>query len=359
MRGYGVLTWIMASLLGACTTPEPAPSEPPSPIGEEDPPSGDTDAPAACDPGEGVPGGNVSITLDVGGLERRFTLRLPPDFDCSPRPVVVGLHGYYGSGLGFETETAKLEPQLDARGAIGVFPDGLQMGASGWQASVTSFNDEYSHNSTGPDGATCTEDAYDYGVYDNCPDSESEDACNWGTSCADDEGFLRALIERTVDRWGGDPSRVYLTGFSQGGQTTQSLGPQLADVITAISPHHGFAANGYTTPPEGPQSLFQVWGRQDRIVDGRDRPSNDGMIYDGATETAEIWAEVQQCEATAVTYTTPYDGQFGWACEEYPNCQTGARVVTCGWDGAHVWGRRRGVDFASEAMFTFFESLSP
>ena len=244
--------------------------------------------------------------------------------------------------------------RIDELGIIGLFPDGYTMGTTGWKRWVTSFNDIDSHQSDGPDGPTCTESAYDYGVFENCPDSEHEDACNWGTSCSDDEGFIRAALSHVQTEWTVDEDRVFMTGFSQGGQTAQSLGRRMADVLAATSPNHGFATNGYTVAPETPMSLFQVWGRSDRTVDGNDTASSDGMIYDGADETALIWAEAQGCTTKPSRYTTEYDGTAGWECVEYTGCTTGARVVTCGWDGGHTWGRRAGTHFALESMLNFF-----
>jgi poly(3-hydroxybutyrate) depolymerase len=268
--------------------------------------------------------------------------------------MVVGLHGYYGSGEGFEQSTSKMFDHLNNNGYIGVFPDGLPMSEKGWNSAVTSFNDIDSHNSDGPDGETCTSDSYDYGVYDNCPDSEGEDACNWGTSCADDEGFLRALIEGIETNWAVDSSRIYLTGFSQGGQTTQSLGRRMSDVLAAAAPHHGFATNGYTVAPTNKMSLIQVWGRQDTVVNGAEEASSDGMIYDGASETAAVWAVAQGCAVDPSPWPTAYDGTLGWSCEEHAGCSTGAEVVTCAWDGRHRWGRDGSEAFALEVTWDFF-----
>ena len=309
----------------------------------------------SCSLAEGQPGESVALTLVHDDVTRSYQLHLPTDYDCTSRALIIGFHGYYGNGRGFEESTSEMFSTIDTRGYIGVFPDGLQMGAGGWQAEVTSFNDIDSHNSTGPDGPTCTETAYDYGVYDNCPTNEGTDACNWGTSCANDEGYIRALIEHLKVHWTIDPDRIYITGFSQGGQTTQSLAWRLSDIIAAAAPHHGFATNGYTTAPLTPIGLFQVWGDSDRIVDGHDTASNDGMIYDGADETALVWAEGLGCDLTPTSYTTPYDGTLDWSCMQHANCPSGKEVVSCVWDGGHRWGEAGDNNFALLSMLDFFD----
>lgn len=321
--------------------------------------SGPGDGDGDCE-WEGIPAGStVSLDLDVDGVARTFSLHLPADFDCTPRPLVMGLHGYYGSGAGFESSTSDMGDRIDELGYIGIFPDGLPMSNTGWQSAVTSFNDVDSHQSDGPDGPTCTQNSYDYDVYDNCRPEESQDLCNWGTSCADDEAFFRALIARATSQWAADPGRVLLTGFSQGGQTTQAMAWRMSDVVTVASPHHGFAANGYTQAPTTPMSLFQVWASDDTVVDGNDVPSSDGMIYDGADETLAVWGAAQGCDAATSPYPTGFDGTSGWDCTQYDNCSTGAEVVSCVWQGGHVWGTSGQTNFALESMLTFFAAQAP
>ena len=308
-----------------------------------------------CPLNNGQPGSSVAQNIEFNGKNRTYQIHLPTNYDCTDRPLIIGFHGYYGNGKDFEENTSEMFSTIDDRGYIGIFPDGLQMSDSGWQADVTSFNDIDSHNSSGSDGPTCTEDAFDYGVYQNCPTNEGLDACNWGTSCADDEGFIRYLIEYTKNTWSIDSNRIFMTGFSQGGQTTQSLAWRLSDIIAAVSPQHGFSANGFTVSPPVPIGLFQVWGTTDRIVDGNDTPSNDGMIYDGASETALIWADGLGCNLDPTVYATPYDGIEGFTCEEYANCPSGKKVVSCSWDGGHRWGKSGNTNFALLAMLDFFE----
>lgn len=290
-----------------------------------------------CPAPYGEPGATVERSVRVGGVVRTYWLHLPAGYDCTRGALVVGLHGYRGNGREFERDATPLSASIDDLGWIGLFPNGLAMSDEGWRSRVTSFNDIDSHRSFGPDGRTCTRDAYDYGDYQDAPRSADAQPCHWGTSYADDEGFIRAIVAKTQADFAVDPSRVFLIGFSQGAQTVQSLGWRMADVFTAISPHHGFSANGYARAPTTPMSLFQVWGTADHVVDGGGRPSADGYIYDSAAETVETWARAQGCRPQAVPYVTPQDGRRGWRAVEYPDCSTWARVVSASWNGRHHW----------------------
>lgn len=245
---------------------------------------------STCEFAVGEAGKTVPRTLHFDGEIRRYWLNLPSNYDCTPRPLLVGLHGYFGNGLEFQKETQIAEP-IDKLGYIGLFPDGLPMGTSPqypdpYRRNVTSFNDIDSHHSSGPDGPTCGRrggvrshlKSYDYGVYADGPPSAFKQKCHWGTSYADDEGFFRAMIAKTEKDFTVNTDRVYLTGFSQGAQTTQSLAWRMADVFTAVSPHHGFSANGYARAPRTPMDFFQVWSTEDRIIPGTGKPSpSDGL----------------------------------------------------------------------------------
>jgi polyhydroxybutyrate depolymerase len=162
------------------------------------------------------------------------------------------------------------------------------------------------------------------------------------------------MIDQVATDHRVDSKRVYMTGFSQGGQTTQSLGRRMSDVLAAIAPNHGHAANGFTVGPDEPMAMIQVWGDSDRVVDSHGVPSSDGMVYDGAMETAEIWSDAQGCAATATTYPTVSDGSRGWSCLGYDGCASDAEVVSCRWDGAHTWASNRALgNFGMNAMWPF------
>ena len=223
---------------------------------------------------------------------------------------------------------------------------------------MTSFNDLGSRYDEGPDGPTCQDDAWDYGAFDNCGESERTRACHWGTSCADTEGLIRLMLQEVMEDWTVDSQRIYLTGFSQGGQTAQSMACPLADILAAVAPIHGFSANGYTCGPTTPLPMMQVWGTRDRIVPGDDGQSSDGYLYEDAAETAAIWAQAQGCDTDGSTpHVTEADGKKDWTCTQHDNCSSGAEVVTCSWDGAHIWSKAgKTGNFVLESIWTFFEA---
>jgi poly(3-hydroxybutyrate) depolymerase len=354
----------MILLFLACTNPGPiekapidsgAPTTPDTSPTDSGPADSATDAPCETDPAQ--PGEDITLSMEWEGRPRTWNVHLPVGYDCTPTPVVIGLHYYTGTAENFEHEVAQIHDWLDEHKVIGIFPNAMARGEGPDDNWITAFNDVSSHNDDGPDGATCTSWAVDYGVFADCPASEADRACFWGTSCADDVGLVRAIIEQTSATWTVDPNRIHLTGFSQGAIATQTWAYELQDILASVAPLHGFAANGHTTAPTGDVSLMQVWGTYDYFINGWDTTSADGLIYDGAEETAEVWAEAQGCSPVGDTpYPTVADDKWGWRCTEHAGCATGTAVVQCQWDWTHDWGRDGADNFMWDAVWEFFAS---
>lgn len=336
----------------SATPVEPPPTDTPEPpLPEEtDPPP---DSPAPCDLGEHPLGEDAELSLTWEGRTRTYRLHVPADYDCSPRPLVIGLHFFTGDAAGFELSTAQIHDHLNANGTFGLFPQALEASPGD---GITAFNDTTSHASDGPDGATCAPWAWGYPVFDDCPPEAADESCQWGTSCADDVGMVRELVRQLQATYTIDADRIWLTGFSQGGIATQGWACALSDVVAAIAPLHGAAANGYTCGPTEAVSMMDVWGTTDVAINRWGAPSLDGLIYDAADETAAVWAEAQGCDVRATPYATVSDGVWGWDCTAHADCATGADVVTCSWNGTHIWGRDPwNGDFMWEAVWAFFQ----
>ncbi len=309
----------------------------------------------ACDPAPGVPGEDVSLAFLHDGVERSYVLHLPTGYDCAePVPMVVGVHGYGGAWRFFENRWAGIFDHINQNGYIGLFPDGMH--PSPEHTNVRGFNDLTSGHDEGPDGLTCKPPPFAYPAFDNCSGSQAGRVCPWGNSCADDLGYFRALITHVTGTWAVDASRVYMVGYSQGGSTVNGLAPHLADLLAAVAPMHGFTANGYAEGAEVPLPFLQVWGRADSTVSGDGTPSDDGLIYDSATATVAAWARAQGCSVEGSTpWPSSADGTQGCACTQHAGCAADSEVVSCAWDGAHVWPRDENDNFSWQVIWSFFE----
>ncbi|MEU4929625.1 PHB depolymerase family esterase [Streptomyces yokosukanensis] len=126
----------------------------------------------------------------------------------------------------------------------------------------------------------------------------------------DDVAFVRDTIDLLVRRHGGDPSRVYVVGFSNGGQMAIRLAHEIPDllagaaVISATQPaEENFAP---TNPVHHPLPIMLVHGTKDPLV-----PYGGGMaamwglrprgLGLSAPETARYYAQRNQISAEPVT----------------------------------------------------------
>lgn len=151
----------------------------------------------------------------VDGTAMTSELWLPSGFDENGPavPLVVHLHG--GGGIG--QISADMQAQLDARGWIGIAPDGREWGIFGG-ACTWRFSSAYV-------------DSFDRAVGPG--ERDIFDAIDWA----------RANLPIDVDR-------IYLTGFSMGGRGTYAIGLKNPDRFAAIA-------------PMGPASeMFEVWVRR-------------------------------------------------------------------------------------------------
>ena len=168
------------------------------------------DAVEAFWPGEHV------LELEHGGLERRALVRVPPPTpdagaeESAPvaRPVLLAFHGGGGHAGQFKQQVA-LEALADAERFVLVFPDG----SGPFARRLHTWN-----------AGTCCGAAVAEGV--------------------DDVGFVRALVEALARRTDIDRTRIYATGFSNGGMLAWRLAAEAPDLVAAVAPVGG----GLVTP---------------------------------------------------------------------------------------------------------------
>jgi polyhydroxybutyrate depolymerase len=142
------------------------------------------------------PGGHDQ-TLMVDDRRRSYRVHLPVGYENAQRlPLVIVLHGGRMNGVQMENLTG-LSLLADQNNFIACYPD-----AFGKIKDQAYWNDG------------------------RLPE-------------VDDVKFISVLIDELVSRFKADPSRVYLTGFSNGAGMANRLGIQLAEKVAAIAPVAG------------------------------------------------------------------------------------------------------------------------
>ncbi|MEO8589485.1 MAG: PHB depolymerase family esterase [Flavobacteriales bacterium] len=139
-------------------------------------------------------------SINVGGLERTYTVRLPSAYDgVTPLPLVIAMHGGFGSGLQLEQQSL-LTVKGEEAGFIVVYPDGVAspLGIRSWNAGW---------------------------------------CCGYSsTNSIDDVGFIDSLLDTLENELAIDTLRIYATGMSNGGFLSYRLACELSDRIAAIAP---------------------------------------------------------------------------------------------------------------------------
>ena len=123
-----------------------------------------------------------------------------------------------------------------------------------------------------------------------------------GGSTADDVGFLSALIDTLNTRYSVDLTRVYATGFSNGGFMCYRLGCELGNRIAAIASVSGTMTDGSLAACQ-PQRLIPVMhihGTNDYVV-----PFNGGYGNQSVNAVLSFWTNYNNCPALPVVVDLP------------------------------------------------------
>jgi polyhydroxybutyrate depolymerase len=159
-----------------------------------------------------------------------------------------------------------------------------------------------------------------------------------------------------------DPKRIYSTGFSNGAMFSQLLGAELPETfaaITAVATTTGArAANDPTNThyslltPKAPIPVMLTMGKRDNHVPPDGRPSDDGIIYDTASESIAFWAKANQCGGAPANEGLPNRAGI---ITRYNGCKADTVLVLLELMG-HQWpdADTRDGFLASQAVMDFF-----
>lgn len=224
-----------------------------------------------------------------------YAVALPPGDGGGALPALVFFHGYGGSGRGAIADPTIVGPAI-ARGYAVIAPEGL----------------------SGPDGQRS----------------------NWSAPGSaetgrDDVAFAREVVADATRRFGLDPARVLISGFSKGGSFVWHLACTEGRRYAAYAP----VAGSFWRPlpedcPGGPVDLWHLHGFVDPTVPLEGRPVGGGRYVQGDTFAAlALLRRVDRC-ADDKPDRFLKDGAF--ACRQWEDCAGGAEIRFCLHDGGHV-----------------------
>lgn len=207
-------------------------------------------------------------TLELGGYTRSYVQFIPETHGPAPLPLVIALHGRFGTGEGM-AELTGFNTLAEREDFIMLYPDGL--------------NGEWNYVQGIPG-------------YPTSPD---------------DTALLDALREKVSREVGVDQRRIYVAGFSNGGFMAERLAcsaPERYAAFAAVAAA-GFGGMERVCSGREPVRLLFIHGTFDsnipfnglsREVAGRSVP----ILY-SVPETLAFWAERGGCGSEVKTAKLP------------------------------------------------------
>ena len=241
------------------------------------------------------------------GLERDFYYVAPPE-QTGPLPVVMVFHGYGGNGRktlhGYRWDEQALRDGFIAVGmqAVPFFPH-----------RAASFR----HNPRiWKSGAAIRSTAH--GAYD-------------------DLAHIRTVLDYLDAHYPIDRSRIYATGFSNGGGFTHRLGMQMSDVFAAVAP----IASHIRVPdrsPKRPLPVLLAYGTEDPFIPYEGGPARSvtpaPKSQPKVSETIDMWVTALGCAPDQ----SHVENRPRVRIETWSDCAPGATVRAIMVDGlGHQW----------------------
>jgi polyhydroxybutyrate depolymerase len=265
-----------------------------------------------------------SITL-ADGSTRTYRMHVPRSLPRSrPVPLLVALHGGFGSGAQFEANSG-FDALADTHHFIVVYPDGTPIRAQGALADARVWN-----------GGRCCGPA-------------ARDA-------VDDVGFISQLIDRVSQQHDVDRRRVYAAGHSNGAIMAYRLACELSDKVVAIGIQAG-SLEVDRCEPTHPVSVLHIHGTADRNIpiDGGRGRGVAGIAFQPPHDAVTTLARVDGCPAASST-TAAADNP-AVSIETWQPCDgsTAVRFVTVA-GASHAW---MDVQYDSSAAIWSFLAAHP
>lgn len=254
------------------------------------------------------------LTLDEEA--RTSVFYVPSSYDpAEPMPLVIVLHGRFGSGAGTADYTG-MNRVAEAQGFIALYPDGLPN-----YGAITPFDTGWNYL-RGIPGA--------------------------GDEGSDDAAFLRDLIADLSLDLAIDQARVYVIGVSNGGFMVHNLACGDPERYAAFADVIGSASYGFDRmcDHEIPVSMLMMHGTADDNIlwDGRTQnvDGQDVMVSYPILNVIEYWAGHNRCNTDLAELTDlPPKGESPGTSVRIMTmnqCELDANVMLVGiLGGGHVW----------------------
>jgi polyhydroxybutyrate depolymerase len=239
--------------------------------------AGNVSAPALAAPvdvAQPFSSGTHKVLVDqrVSGIRRSYYVHVPAGYGIgAPLPVVVALHGAFGTALKFERESG-LSLLADREGFLVVYPQGI------------GFGDLFRHWNSG----YCCGKARRINL--------------------DDVGFALAAVDDVARRNPVDRGRLYVAGFSNGGMLAYRIAAEHPGIVAAVAVVSGTIGGVPTpnepewsiAPPQRPVAVLAIHGLADANIPfegGRGAQSHGVSSAISVARSMRLWVDADHCGA--------------------------------------------------------------
>jgi polyhydroxybutyrate depolymerase len=237
----------------------------------------------------------IFATFTHDGVIRTYHYYVPSYWNSTESmPLLMVLHGLTQSGQGIMNIT-NFNSLAESEGFIAVYPDGLE---NAWNADM-----------------------------------------NVTVSSADDKGFLERLVTHFETNFGVNSSRIYFTGFSNGGFMSNKLACESSLCIAAIASVSGnMSSTVYENcNPKQPTSVLHIHGTADAVVSYFGSPTTGVSVE----QSMEKWREFLGCNQSPSIEELPNVNLLDLSTAEwqrYSNCVQGVSLKLLKVSGGgHQW----------------------
>ena len=150
----------------------------------------------------------------------------------------------------------------------------------------------------------------------------------------DDVGFAKAIVADVSRTHALDRSRIFATGFSNGGMLAYRLACEAAETFIAIAPVAATipASLARSCHPAAPVAVLSILGREDPAVRFNGTPVGDrpGAALLGSRETESLWHSLNGCTSTADISPLGAHVQDGTTIEARAHMNCRGMPASCG-----------------------------
>lgn len=234
---------------------------------------------------------------------RSYLLYVPASYDGSEAwPLVINYHGFNNTAAS-QMHISQMNLVADTANFLIAYPQGLLVNNPFLGFSATGWN-------------------IDGTLSDN-----------------DDMSFTSQLIDQISAGFAVDPARVYVTGWSMGGNLAFQVSCELPDRIAAVASVANQMSDGQmqNCNPGRPIPALLMHGTADPIVPFE----GDGVLFSTAYNTSSFWASQNNCSPDSLV--TDLDDMVTTDSStvtliEYTNCDADAKVLLYRINsGGHAW----------------------